>query len=215
MCLSSLISISLAVEVLTQEVGPQDFIACDGEGAFQQLAKFLDPIGIEKLEAEHQIQFKFAVPNAHFTTGLVERRMRMVHDFMGKLNMQGTGMSVSDISLMFQYVACRINTIPYGLKNINTYSERKIQELRDGSELITFISPADWMMFQTPKGIDFESIQSTRGAAIKTTIETLETLEKFRTNEMMKVLNKQYDNVCLESSNRIRLHSVVLVRKRE
>ena len=28
----------------------------------------------------------------------------------------------------------------------------------------------------------------------------------------MKVLNKQYDNVCLESSNRIRLNSVVLVR---
>ena len=69
--------------------------------------------------------------------------MRMIHDFMGKLNMQGTGMSVSDISLMFQYVACRINTVPYGVKNINTYSERKIQELRQGLELITFISPAD------------------------------------------------------------------------
>ena len=136
----------------------------------------------------------------------------MIHDLMGKLNMQGTGMSVSDISLMFQYVACRINTIPYGVKNINTYSERKIQELRDGSELITFISPADWMMFQTPKGIDFKSIQSTRGTAIKSTIEKLETLEEFRTDEMMKVLNKQYDNVCLESSNRIRLNSVVLVR---
>ena len=78
--------------------------------------------------------------------------------------------------------------------------------------MITFISPADWMMFQTPKGIDFKSIQSTRGTAIKSTIEKLETLEEFRTDEMMKVLNKQYDNVCLESSNRIRLNSVVLVR---
>ena len=57
-------------------------------------------------------------------TGLVERRMRMVHDFMGKLNMQGTGMSVSDISLMFQYVACRINTIPYGVKNIHILKEK-------------------------------------------------------------------------------------------
>ena len=28
----------------------------------------------------------------------------------------------------------------------------------------------------------------------------------------MKVLNKQYNNVCLENSNRIRLNSVVLVR---
>ena len=112
--------------------------------------------------------------------------------------MQGTGMTSSDILLMFQYVACRINTIPYGIKNINTYSERKIQELRQGTELITFISPADWMMFQAPKGKDFTSIQSTRGMAIKSTVEKLETLEEFRTNEMMKVLNKQYDNVCLE-----------------
>ena len=78
-------SISLALEVLIQEVGPPDFIACDKEGAFQQMAKILDKRGIEKLEAKHQIQFKFAVPNAHFTTGLVERRMRMIHDFWKNL----------------------------------------------------------------------------------------------------------------------------------
>ena len=154
-------SISLALEVLVQEVGPPDFIACDKEGSFQQLAKLLDQKGMEKLEAKHQIQLRFAVPNAHFTTGLVERRMRMVRDFVGKLNIQGTGLSVSDMSLMFQYVACRINTIPYGVKNINTYSEEKIQNLREGAELITFISPADWMMFQAPKGLDFTSIKNT------------------------------------------------------
>ena len=158
----------MAIEVLIQEVGPPDFIACDREGAFQQLARELQPRKIEALEATHQVQFKFAVPNAHFTTGLVERRMRMVHDFIGKPNMQSTGMSVSDLSLMFQYVACKINTVPYGIKNINTYSESKIQNLREGSELITFISPGDGMMFQAPKGIDFRSIQSTRGTAIKT-----------------------------------------------
>ena len=73
------------------------------------------------------MQFKFAVQKAHFTTGLVERRMRMVHDFIGKLNMQGTGMSVSDLSLMFQYVACKINTIPYGIKNINTVSATQLR----------------------------------------------------------------------------------------
>ena len=205
-------SISLAIEVLIQEVGAPDFIACDREGAFQQLAKELCPKDIEALESKHQVQFRFAVPNAHFTTGLVERRMRMIHDFMGKLNMQATGMLVSDISLMFQYVACRINTIPYGVKNINTYSESKIQDLRQGSELITFISPADWMMFQAPKGIDFRSIQNTRGTAIQSTVEKLEALEEFRTNEMMKVLNKQYDNVCLESSNKLKINSVVLIR---
>ena len=92
---------------------------------------------------------------------------------------------------MFQYDACKINTVPYGKKKINTYSERKIKELREGSELITFISQADWMMFQAPKGIDFRSILSTRGMAIGSTIEKLETLEEFRTNEIMKLLNKQ------------------------
>ena len=50
-------SISLAIEVLVQEVGPPDFIACDKEGSFQQVAKLLDKKGIEKLEAKHQIQF--------------------------------------------------------------------------------------------------------------------------------------------------------------
>ena len=99
-----------------QEVGPPDFIACDKEGSFVQFAKLLDEDGIEKLEDKHQIHFKFIVPNAHFTTGLVERRMRMVHDFIGKLDMQGTGLLVSEIVLMFQYVACKINNIPYGVK---------------------------------------------------------------------------------------------------
>ena len=108
-------SVSLAIEVLI----PPDFISCDREGAFQQLAKELHPQELGALEATHQVQFKFAVPNAHFTTGLVERRMRIVHDFIGKMKMQGAGMSVTDLSLMFKYVACQINIIPYGVKNNN------------------------------------------------------------------------------------------------
>ena len=175
-------SISLAMEVLIQEVGPPDFIACDKEGAFRQMARMLDETGMEKLEAKHQIQFKFAVPNAHFTTGLVERRMRMIHDFLGKLDMQRTGLSVAELLLMFQYVACRINKIPYGIKNIHTYSEEKIQKLRQGNELITFICPADWMMFQVPNSLDFTSLENSRGQAIKSTIDKLETMEEFRKN---------------------------------
>ena len=108
---------------------------------------------------------------------------------------------------MFQYVACKINAIPYGVKNINTYSDSKIQELRQGSELITFISPADWMMFQTPKGIDFRSIQNTLGTAVRNTVDKLEVLDEFRTNEMMNVINKQY-----EASNKLKINSVVLLK---
>ena len=205
-------SISLALEVLIQEVGPPDFIACDKEGAFQQMAKILDKRGLEKLEAKHQIQFKFAVRNAHFTTGLVERRMRMIHDFLGKLDMQGAGLSVSELLLMFQYIACRINTIPYGIKNIHTYSEEKIKNLRQGNEIIAFICLADWMMFQAPKSLDFTSIENTRGQAIKSTIDKIETMEEFRKEEFMKILNKQYSNVCLENPKRVKVNSVVLVR---
>ena len=135
---------------------------------------------MEKLEVKHQIQLKFAVPNAHFTTGLVERRMRMIHDFLGKLDMQRTGLTVAELVLMFQYVACRINKIPYGIKNIHTYPEKKIQKLRQGTELITFICPADWMMFQVPNSLDFTSIENSRGQAIKSTIDKLETMEEFR-----------------------------------
>ena len=101
-------SISLALEVLRQEVGPPDFISCDREGAFQQLAKELHLKDIGALEATHQIQFRFSVPNAHFITGLVERRMRIVHDFIGKMKMQGAGMSLTDLSLVPDVPICRL-----------------------------------------------------------------------------------------------------------
>ena len=39
-------AVSLAIEVLTQEVGPPYFIACDKEGSFQQFAKLVDKEGI-------------------------------------------------------------------------------------------------------------------------------------------------------------------------
>ena len=37
-------------------------------------------------------------------------------------------------------------------------------------------------------------------------------MEEFRKEELMKVLNKQYSNVCLENPKRVKLNSVVLVR---
>ena len=69
--------------------------------SFQKLEKLLNKEVIDELEARHQIQFRFSVPNAHFSTGIVERRMRMVHNFLGKMDMQQARMSVTDISLMF------------------------------------------------------------------------------------------------------------------
>ena len=116
-------SISLALEVLVQEFGPPDLVTCDREGAFQQLAKELNPKEVGGLEATHQNQFKVA--NGHFSTGLVERRMRTVHNCIGKLKMQGAGMSATDMSLMFQYVAFQLNSIPYGIRNINSFSETR------------------------------------------------------------------------------------------
>ena len=53
---------------------------------------------------------------------------------------------------------------------------------------------------------------SYRGTAIKNTVDKLETLDEFRANEMMKVIYKQYDNVCLESLNKLKVNSVVLLR---
>ena len=136
----------------------------------------------------------------------------MVHDFMGKLDMQGTGLVVAEIILMFQYVACRINNIPYGIKNIHTYSEEKIENLRQGDELIMFISPADWMLFQAPNGLDFRSIENTRGKAIRSTMDKLDAMEEFRKEEIFELLNKQYANVQLQEPKEVRENSIVLVR---
>ena len=181
-------SVSLALEVLIQEVGPPDFISCDREGAFQQLAKELHPKEIGALEATHQVQFKFAVPNAHFTTGLVERRMRIVHDFIGKMKMQGAGMSVADLSLMFQYVASQINVVPYGVR---------CQKYR-------FVLRYENSESQTRTRTHNFHKTSRLGLAVKDTIDKLNVLDKLRTNEMMNIINKQYDNVCLEASNKLK-----------
>ena len=45
-------AISLALEVLIQEVGPPDFIACDKEGSFQQFARLVDSEGIKKVRSK-------------------------------------------------------------------------------------------------------------------------------------------------------------------
>ena len=205
-------SISFAMEVLIQEVGPPTFIACDKEGAFKKMAYDLDKEGLEKLEEKHRIQFKFAVPNAHFTTGLVERRMRFIHDCLGKLDMQAAGVSVTELTLMFQYIACKLNKIPFGIRNINTYSEEKIQTLRDSSELIMFICPADWTMFQVPNGLEFTSLKNNRGEAVKSTIEKLEIMREFREKELLSILNKQYSGMHLKEPRKVEKNSVVLLR---
>ena len=176
------------------------------------MAQDLDKEGLEKLEAKHRIQFKFAVPNAHFTTGLVERRMRFIHDCLGKLDMQGAGISVTELTLMFQYVACKLNRIPFGIRNINTYSDEKIQNLRQSSELIMFICPADWTMFQVPNGLDFTSLKNNRGEAVKSTIEKLEVMKEFREGELLNLLNKQYSGMQLIEPRKVKENSVVLIR---
>ena len=68
------------------------------------------------------------------------------------------------------------------------------------------------MMFQAPKGIDFRSVQNNLGIAVKNKVDKLEVLDEFRANEMMNVINKQYDNVCLEASNKLKINSVVLLK---
>ena len=68
------------------------------------------------------------------------------------------------------------------------------------------------MMFQAPKGIDFKSVQNNLGIAVKDTIDKLDVLDEFRTNELMNIINKQYDNVCLEASNKLKINSVVLLK---
>ena len=118
-------SISLALEVLIQEFGPPDLVTCDREGAFQQLAKEQHPKDLGALEATHQVLFKFSVASGHLSTGLVERRMKTIHNYIVKLKMQVAGFSVTDMSLVLQYVAFQINSIPYGVKTSICIQTRK------------------------------------------------------------------------------------------
>ena len=126
--------------------------------------------------------------------------------------MQAAGVSVTELTLMFQYIASKLNRIPYGIRNINTYSEGKIEELRNSSELVMFICPADWMMFQVPGGMEFSSLRNNRGEAIRSIIEKLEIMREFRENELLNMLNKQYSGMNFKDPQRIEINSVVLLR---
>ena len=96
--------------------------------------------------------------------------------------------------------------------NTFTHILRKRFNLRQGTELITFICPADWMMFQVPNSLDFTSIENSRGEEIKSTIEKLETMEEFRKGEFLELLNKQYSNASLENPKKVKVNPIVLVR---
>ena len=116
------------------------------------------------------------------------------------------------MALMLQYVAFQINSVPYGVKYINSYSNTQIQKLRQDPELITFLRPADWIMFSAPKGLDFKSLQTSLGSPVKDAVDKLNILKDFRNDELISIINKQYNNVCLESSNILSINSVVLLR---
>ena len=126
--------------------------------------------------------------------------------------MQAAGVTVTELTLMFQYIACKLNKIPFGIRNINTYSEEKIERIRDSSELVMFICPADWTMFQVPSGIEFTSLKNNRGEAVKSTIEKLEVMKEFREGELLSLLNKQYSGMQLTEPRKVKKNSVVLIR---
>ena len=75
-----------------------------------------------------------------------------------------------------------------------------------------FICPADWMLFQAPNGLDFRSIEKTRGRAIRSTTDKINAMEEFRKEEFFELLNKQYANVQLQEPKEVRENSIVLVR---
>ena len=126
--------------------------------------------------------------------------------------MQAAGVSVTELTLMFQYIACKLNKIPFGIRNINTYSEEKIEKIRNSSELVMFICPADWTMFQVPGGIEFSSLKNNRGEAVKSTIEKLEIMKEFRDSELLSILNKQYSGKNFKEPRKVEENSVVLLR---
>ena len=87
-----------------------------------------------------------------------------------------------------------------------------MQDLRQAPELLSFIRPADWLLFTSPKGINFRSLQNSLGSSVKTTVDKLNILRDVRTNELMQIFNEQYSNVSLESSNKLEVNSVVLLK---
>ena len=67
-------------------------------------------------------------------------------------------------------------------------------------------------MFSYPKGIDFRCLQTYQGSGVNDAMDKLKILTKVQTDEILKVANDQYKDVCLESSNKLKVNSVVLLK---
>ena len=98
-----------AIQVCTEFRSPE-MIACDKEAAIKQIDR--NGKAKENLERKHRIAFRFVIPNGHFSTGLVVRKMKDIHEWVGKLRLTGTGMSTAEMSIIFQYVAHKLNSVP-------------------------------------------------------------------------------------------------------
>ena len=107
---------------------------------------------------------------------------------------------------MFQFIAFN------GIRNINSYSEKRMQELRQRQELLSFIRPVDWLLFSAPKGIDFRTIQHMLGTSVRSAVDKIIALQNIRNNELLDEINKQYANVNLEASNKLKVNSIKLLR---
>ena len=68
------------------------------------------------------------------------------------------------------------------------------------------------MLFQAPNGLDFRSIEKTRGRTIRSTMDKLDALEEFRKEEFLELLNKQYASAHLQEPKEVKENAIVLIR---
>ena len=101
----------------------------------------------DSLFKEYKIDFRFYPAPSYKSLGLVEHRMRQMHNYIGKLTLSDSKISLADFSTFLNMSQNHISTPPLGIANINDVQVTKIENSKQ-KNLSTLSAPMTGLCFK-------------------------------------------------------------------
>ena len=188
-------------------------IVCDFEGGLLKVLKSLGTFN-EHVFKRFDILIKIVPSNAHHMMGLVERRIRFIHQLLCQYDFSDTQLSVTDLGHLFTTVSNIINRTPYGVKNFSTVPSAHIVNSLESPELLHLITPNDWTMLKSPEGISFALLQQQQLSLDDYKQMKLQKLLDFHSCQILPQMVSNWDGKRNIASNKLKINSIVMFKKR-
>ena len=188
-------------------------IVCDFEGGLLKVLKSLGEFNNQVFK-KFDIIIKIVPSNAHHMMGLVERRIRFIHQLLGRYDFSDTQLTVTDLGHLFTTVSNILNRTPYGIKNFNTVPSSQIMNSLEDIELLHLITPNDWTMLKTPEGISFALMQQEKFSLEEYKQLKLQRLLEFHSFQILPQLVSNWDRKRNTASNQLEINSIVMFKQR-